>query len=172
MHKWANNFSHCVHLIREHQFHALLKVCSDHGNIVPLNKGSIVNISKLPLHWYSTRACGVQKNKGMDMLHANTALHIMCVSSIIWLCLFGVLWNLKTKLIVPFINWNTSLTLSLCHRIYRFWSIYPAFILVIVCNQSYPVIEHSWIEIWVHMYLLSMFECFVGSKLETDYVME
>ena len=29
-------FSHCVHLKLGHRFHALLKVCSDHDDIVPL----------------------------------------------------------------------------------------------------------------------------------------
>ena len=31
-------FSHCIHLKREHQLHALLKVCIDHDDIVPLSR--------------------------------------------------------------------------------------------------------------------------------------
>ena len=35
-------FSHCVHLKLEHQFHALLKVCSDHADTAPLIQVNVV----------------------------------------------------------------------------------------------------------------------------------
>ena len=41
-------FSDCVHLKLGHRFHALLKVCSDRDNIVPL---STVELSFRQLFW-------------------------------------------------------------------------------------------------------------------------